>query len=311
MCMTDKMKSINQRIKENIKNYNLGNLLLPDYLKAKLENLSLLTGAGFYVTDRHGLKFTSAGGFDEYEADVRNNPGEKIKVINRTVGHVYVNYENVPEEKTELVKEAVKQDVLLLSAFAEEHYLHKEHAFYTDELEEKVLSESYHTKEVEKEDLLTGVFNQVYFINRMRVIDRSEMVPVALIQANINDSTFVNANFGDEESDRLISTVAMFLKEEAKPEYTIGRWENDVFVILITMPENGEAEEYCKRVQEKCLSFDDAVLAPSVAFGVVYKQNVEESLSVLISDAEYTMFENKLEMKQEPGYEERLKKGLK
>lgn len=311
MCMADKMKSIDQRIKENIKNYNLGNLVLPDYLKAKLENLSELTGAGFYVTDRHGLKFITAGGFDEYEADVRNKPGEKIRVLNRTIGHVYVNYDKVPEDKIELVKEAVKQDVLLLSAFAEEHYLHKEHAFYTDELEEKVLSEEYHTKEVEKEDLLTGVFNQVYFTNRMRVIDRSEMVPVALIQANINDSTFVNVNFGEEEIDRLISTVAMFLKEEAKPEYTIGRWENDVFVILITMPEDGEAEEYCRRVQERCLAFDDSILAPSVAFGIVYKQNVEESLSVLISDAEYAMFENKLEMKQEPGYEERLKKGLK
>lgn len=309
--MVDKMKSIDQRIKENIKNYNLGNLLLPDYLKAKLENLSVLTGAGFYVTDRHGLKFITAGGFDEYDADVRNKPGEKIRVMNRTVGHVYVNYDNVPEQKLEPVKEAVRQDVLLLSAYAEEHYLHKEHAFYTDELEEKLLSEDYHMKEAEKEDLLTGVFNQVYFAGRMRVIDRSEMVPVALIQANINDSTFVNANFGEEECDRLISTVAMFLREEAKQEYTIGRWENDVFVILITAPEDGEAEEYCRRVQERCLAFDDKLLAPSVAFGVVYKQNVEESLSVLLSDAEYAMFENKLAMKQEPGYEERLKKGLK
>lgn len=309
--MAEKRKSIDQRIKENIKNYNLGNLLLPDYLKAKLDNLSELTGAGFYVTDRHGLKFITAGGFDEYEADVRNKPGEKIRVLNRTVGHIYVNYNQVPEEKTELVREAVKQDVMLLSALAEEHYLHKEHAFYLDKLEESGLGEANHTKEVEKEDLLTGVFNQVYFANRMRVIDRSEIVPVALIQANINDSTFVSANFGEEESDRLISTVAMFLKEEAKPEYTIGRWENDVFIILITMPEDGEAEEYCKRVQERCLAFEDEVLAPSVAFGVVYKQNVEESLSVLISDAEYAMFENKLEMKQEPGYEARLKKGLK
>lgn len=309
--MVEKRKTIDQRIKENIKNYNLGNLLTPDYLKAKLETLSALTGAGFYVTDRHGLKFVSAGGFDEYEADVRNKPGEKIRVINRTVGHIYVNYEHVPEEKIELVKEAVKQDVELLSAYTEEHYLHKEHAFYLDELEEREFSDSTHTKEVEKEDPLTGVFNQIYFTNRMRVIDRSEMVPVALIQANINDSTFVNANFGEEESDRLISTVAQFLKEEAKLEYTIGRWENDVFMILIAMPEDGEAESYCKRVQEKCLAFDDSVLAPSVAFGIVYKQNVEESLSVLISDAEYAMFENKLEMKQEPGYEERLKKGLK
>lgn len=306
----DRIKSIDQRIKENIKNYNLGNLLLPSYLKDKLENLSKLTGAGFFVTDRHGLKFITAGGFDEYEADVRNKPGEKIRVLNRTIGHIYADYGKVPADKLELVKEAVKQEVILLSAFAEEHYLHKEHAFYTDELEAKVLSEEYHNKEVEKEDLLTGVFNQVYFANRMRVVDRSEIVPVALIQANINDSTFVNVNFG-EEIDRLISTVAMFLKEEAKPEYTIGRWENDVFVILITMPEEGEAEDYCRRVQERCLAFEDTILAPSVAFGIVYKQNVEESLSVLISDAEYSMFENKLEMKQEPGYEARLKKGLK
>ena len=211
----------------------------------------------------------------------------------------------------ETVKEAVKQDVFWISAYAEEAYLHKEYAFYSDILEEKMVSEAYYTKDVEKEDFLTGVCNQVYFTNRMRVIDRSEIVPVALIQANINDSTFVSANYGEVECDRLISIVAMLLKEEAKPEDTIGRWENDVFIILITVPEEGEAEEFCKRVQEKCLAFEDEVLAPSVAFGIVYKQNVEESLNVLISDAEYAMFENKLEMKQAPGYEERLRKGLK
>ena len=32
---------------------------------------------------------------------------------------------------------------------------------------------------------------------------------------------------------------------------------------------------------------------------------------VTYSDAEYVMFENKLAMKQDPAYEERLKKGLK
>lgn len=309
--MAEKMKTMDQKIKENIKNYNLNNLLLPEELQVKLDNLSALTGAGFYVTDRHGAKFISSGGFDEYEADVVNKPGEKIRVVDRTVGHIYVNYENVSEEKRDLVEQAVKQEAFWFSAYVEELYLHREYALHSDILEERLESETYYIKDVEKEDPLTGVYNLAYFTNRMRVIDRSEIVPVALIQANINDSTFVKKHFGEEECDRLISTVATFLKEEAKTEYTIGRWENDVFIIVITVPEEGEAQEYCKRVQKRCLDFEDEVLAPSVAFGIVNKQNVEESLGELISDAEYSMFENKLDMKQKSGYEERLKKGLK
>lgn len=308
--MAEKMKSIDQRVKENIKNYSLTNLILPQTLKAKLESLAALCSVCFYVSDRHGNMVCTIGEFGDFTPDVVNHPGEKIRVVNRTIGHIYVKYDNVPEEKKAIVKEIIAQETDFLSRLAEESYLHKEYAFFADELEERLMKDTFSTRQVEKEDLLTGVYNHTYFTNRMRVIDRSEIVPVALIQGNINDSSFVNEHFGEMESDRLISTVAMILKEEAKPEYTIGRCENDIFVILIAVPEEGEAEEYCKRVQERCLAFEDAILAPSIAFGIVYKQNVEESLSDLMSDAEYTMFEHKLAMKQEPGYQERLRKGI-
>lgn len=309
--MAENMKSIEQRIKENIKNYKFENLLLPDYLEAKLKNLSELTGAEFFVTDRHGERKVCVGDFEDFVPEVSAEPGEKIRVENRTIGHIYVKYDKVPKERLAVVKEAVRQDLFLIAAFGEELYLHKEYAFYADELEEQLDKEKRQTRHVEKEDLLTGVFNQVYFTNRMRVIDRSEVAPVALIYGNINDWKFVDDNFGEMESDRLISTVAMILKEEAKPEYIIGRCDGDVFEILIAMPEDGEAEDYCRRVQQRCREFDDALLAPSIAVGIVYKQNVEESLSALVSDAEYAMLENKLEMKSAPGYRERLCKAVK
>ena len=50
--------------------------------------------------------------------------------------------------------------------------------------------------------------------------------------------------------------------------------------------------------------------APSVAVGVVYKTNIEEKLEDKLSDAEYEMFNNKFEVKNAPGYQERLKKGI-
>ena len=144
----------------------------------------------------------------------------------------------------------------------------------------------------------------------MEVIDRSEVVPVAVVNVNINDWKFVNDHFGDEESDRLIKTIADILKKEAKPDYIIGRVDGDVFITLIPMAEDGEAEAYCANVQEACLNYEDAILAPSVACGVVYKTNVEEQIQDILPDAEYEMFNNKFEIKNAPGYRERLEHGI-
>ena len=127
---------------------------------------------------------------------------------------------------------------------------------------------------------------------------------------NINDWKFVNDHFGAEESDRLISVVANILKEEAKPEFVIGRIDGDVFGVLLPMPADGEAEEYGERIQNRLYTYEDPVLAPSVAVGIVYKTNIETTLEQAMGDAEYEMFNNKFEIKNSPGYMERLEKTI-
>lgn len=156
------------------------------------------------------------------------------------------------------------------------------------------------------EDELTGVYTNDYFMNRMRVIDRSAVIPVALICININDWKYANDNYGDDESDRLIKIVADILKEKAKPEYVIGRTDGDVFHVIIPMAEREEAQTYCANVKDVCQCYDDEILSPSVAAGIVMKTNVEEHLMDFMSEVEYEMFADKCEMKQEPGYRERL-----
>ncbi len=68
-----------------------------------------------------------------------------------------------------------------------------------------------------------------------------ETAPAAVICANINDWKFAYDHFGNEESDRLIKTVAGLIRKEAKEEYLIGRVDGDVFEIVIPTPEDGEA----------------------------------------------------------------------
>ena len=169
--------------------------------------------------------------------------------------------------------------------------------------------EAYRIKRGEHEDALTGLLNKTYM--KGRLLEMQETAPAAVICANINDWKFVYDHFGNEESDRLIKTVAGLIRKEAKEEYLIGRVDGDVFEIVIPTPEDGEAEAFCDRIQQACTNYEDPYLAPSLAIGLVYRTNVEESFDKCYSDAEYEMCYNKLDVKHADGYKKRLEHGLK
>lgn len=309
--MNYKSVPFDKRIKDNVKNYALDNLYHMDTLADYCKTLCALADVEILLTERHGEKVISVGNFAGFTPDVVGDPGRKVKVYGRTIAHLYAKTDKVPAQKEEMTKHLLDGLTKMLSHWGEEAYLHTESSIYMDELEEKVGVQHVQTARGENEDALTGVYHKLYFEERMKAIDRAEVVPVAVINVNINDWKFVNDNFGDEESDRLIKTIADILKQEKKPDYEIGRVDGDVFIVLIPMSEDGEAEDYCKRVQEACLHYEDEILSPSVACGLVYKTNVEEFLQDKLPDAEYEMFNNKFAIKNAPGYRERLEHGLK
>lgn len=296
---------LEKRLKENIRHYSLDQIFDIGVLSDYMDSIHRATGISLLLTDRHGEKAVSFGNFVGFKPDTENAPGNKIRVQNRTIAHLYVKEEELSDTAK---KDLVNNLVVMLTDQAEQAYESAELSLYVDDLEKRLEKEQYQVKHGEKEDALTGVLNSTHFDHKLHVVDRSQVVPVAAICANINDWKYVNDNFGDEESDRLIQVVANILKKEAKPEYIIGRCGGDFFHILIPMASDDEAKEYCERVQQKCLDFEDPHLAPSVACGYVLKYNVEQNLQDLLSDAEYEMFENKFEIKNAPGYRERLEK---
>lgn len=297
-----------KRIKENIKNYSLSTLYDMNVLQNYLENLAKMLDVSFLLTDRHGEKEIAIGkGFLGVHPDVVAEPGIKIRVQDRTIAHLYYK-QMVPERNEKIFEELLKGTVELMQKLGEESYLRKEGSIYMEELEKQLANQKSKSIRGEHDDALTGVLHKLYFESRMKIIERSEVIPVAVMQVNINDWKYANDHYGDEESDRLIRVVADILKEEAEPCYVIGRIDGDVFGVLIPMAEEKEAEKYAAKVKERCLIFEDAKLAPSVAIGIVYKTNIEQSLEELLSDAEYVMLEDKIEMKNAPGYRQRLEK---
>ena len=176
-----------KRIRENIKNYAMDNLYPVDSLREHLKSLSAMTGAELLLTDRHGEKVVSIGNFAGFLPDVVGNPGKKVRVCNRTIAHLYVKMEGVEAGKEQLVEEMLDAEVKMFSCLGEEAYRHREYAIYMDELEERLGEKHVQTVNGETKDALTGVYHKFYFEERMRAMDASEVVLVAVINANIND----------------------------------------------------------------------------------------------------------------------------
>ena len=277
-------------------------------IKKYFNNLAQVFQINILLTDRHGEKEIVIGDrFLGFHPDVVSEPGRKLQVQGRTIGHLYVNDMDGGQDR-QLMNEMVDGTVEFLAKLGEEAYLHRESSIYLEELEKQLEDKTHKVKGNEREDVLTGVYNKLYFESKMQVIDRSEVIPVAVLNVNINDWKYANDHFGDEESDRLIRIVADILKEEASSYFVIGRIDGDVFGVLIPMAEDGEAERYAAKIQERCCSYEDPYLAPSVAVGIVYKTNIEETLEERLSEAEYEMFENKFNIKNSEGYRQRLEK---
>lgn len=300
---------LDKRLKDNIRNYKLTSLYDLDEITEMFKAVNKVTGLDILMTERHGEKIISVGKWADFSVDVVDNPGMKVKVENRTIAHVYANYDMVDSDKLEACKRMVEGIVTILTNLADKAYRTKELEIYADELTSVHEKEIKQAKTGEKNDELTGVLNHTYFENRLKIVDRSQVLPVAAVCVNINDWKYVNDNYGDEESDRLISTIAELVRNESKPDYIIGRVDGDVFNVVIPMPADGEALDYVSRIREACLNYDDPILAPSVAIGLSIKENVETEMSEVFSDAEYNMFEDKIEVKNAPGYRERLTHG--
>lgn len=297
--------SFDARIKETIRSYHLKDLYDMDVLEFMMRDIYNRFGVSLLLTERHGECAIKVGNWTVDYIDPEAQPGVRVRFLNRTMAHLHL------DKDVEECIPSVNNFIKLMECWGEKSFFTKELTEYKTELEHRLRVENIREEDKDKLDVLTGTFTKAYFESRIKVIDRAGVAPVAVIQANINDWKFVNDNFGEDESDRLIKVVADMLMEAAKPEYVIGRCDGDVFNIVIPMPEELEAEQYITTVRNLADKYEDRILTPSIAFGSAYKSNVEENIPDKISEAEYEMFINKLDMKNTPGYRDKLEKGLK
>lgn len=143
-------------------------------------------------------------------------------------------------------------------------------------------------------DSLTRLYNRAFLEEEMKRLNTERQLPISIIMADLNGLKLVNDTYGHCIGDEMLQSAANILRESCREEDIIARWGGDEFIILLPQTVKDKAEEICKRINDKCCKAFVGDVPVSIALGVATKNNAEESLIVILKEAEDNMYKQKL-----------------
>ncbi|MGN0330140.1 MAG: diguanylate cyclase domain-containing protein [Kineothrix sp.] len=135
------------------------------------------------------------------------------------------------------------------------------------------------------EDPLTGVFTREWMINRADVLKRAEIFPTIAVAVKIRGWEKMVESYGEDSAGSLIQLTASILEKAADKDYLLGRMDNNVFVVLIPLPKEGEADQYLRKVEEGCKVYEDSVFSPQLAIGIAVTRTEEDDVNEIMKEA--------------------------
>ncbi len=143
-------------------------------------------------------------------------------------------------------------------------------------------------------DRLTGLYNRRFLEQEMDRLDSDRQFPLSLIMADVNGLKLVNETYGHDTGDRMLARVAGILQDSCRSDDIIGRWGGDEFVVVLPRTDATQAKGIAHRIRRATGGTYIDELPISVVVGVGVKEDADQSMMQVLSDAENDMYKNKL-----------------
>ncbi len=156
--------------------------------------------------------------------------------------------------------------------------------------EENLVYISYH-------DYLTGLFNRRYFEEELVRLDSEDNLPLSILMGDINGLKLINDTLGHSFGDNLITETSKILRKCMKEKYLLSRTGGDEFTVIMPNTDYSEARDLIKSLNEEIREHNnsrDDVINVNLSLGAATKERSDQSISEIIRDAEYNMYQRKL-----------------
>jgi diguanylate cyclase (GGDEF)-like protein len=98
-------------------------------------------------------------------------------------------------------------------------------------------------------EILTGLYNRVYFEEEINRLENSRQYPISIIMADVDGLKETNDVYGHQAGDALLRKAAEVLRQACRSEDMVARIGGDEFGILLPYSNNAVAENAVRRIQ--------------------------------------------------------------
>ena len=143
-------------------------------------------------------------------------------------------------------------------------------------------------------DNLTGIYNRLYFHNKLQSLDSKERLPLSIIVGDINGLKLINERFGYQMGDQFLQNISGLLQEVCHKDSILARIGGDEFAFLLPKVDTNGANKFQEEIKIKLAQYEFASITPSIALGAATKSKVAENINQKLSLAEERMYKHKL-----------------
>lgn len=149
-------------------------------------------------------------------------------------------------------------------------------------------------------DKITGLYNRVYFEERMQQLTDSEQIPVGVIMCDIDGLKLVNDTFGHQVGDQLIITVGAIITDCVAETDEVARVGGDEFAILLPNKDSLQVKAVYHRIHERVKQFskNNIELPLGISIGISVRKNPSQSMYEVFKIADDNMYREKLYNRQ-------------
>lgn len=146
-------------------------------------------------------------------------------------------------------------------------------------------------------DVMTGLYNRMYYDAELDRVDSSRMLPYSIITVDIDSLKLTNDMFGHSEGDQLIIQTANLLKKHCG-NGIVARVGGDEFSILLPGVGDTELNDIIdgihSQLEEERSSNSESPALLSASLGYATKTRSEQTIAEIVNTAEENMYRRKL-----------------
>ena len=143
-------------------------------------------------------------------------------------------------------------------------------------------------------DVLTGLYNRMFFEDKLRRIDTKDNLPLSVIYGDVNGLKLTNDIFGHAAGDELLKKVARVFKKFAGEKGIAARLGGDEYALLLPNTPGEEAEKIMNSISEEISKEKIVAIKGSMSMGYATKTQLDQNIIMIVEHAESKMYKQKM-----------------